>query len=167
MTSFFVQPITFPKVDPMTLLTQIRFVSVFLVALAAMPATAGQTPKQIVTAFFDLAFVQRQPVEAARKYISADQYIQHNPGGTDGRAAFIAGFAAYVEKTNFRCEIKRVIAEGDLVVVHNHCKENPADANDRGSVVVDIFRVDKGLIVEHWDVEQAVPEKPKNRNTMF
>ncbi len=41
------------------------------------------------------------------------------------------------------------------------------DANDRGSAVVDIFRVDKGLIVEHWDVEQAVPAQPKNRNTMF
>ena len=167
MISNVAQPITLPKVDPMTLLTRMRFVLVCLAALAVMPAIAGQTPKQIVTAFFDLAFVQRQPVEAARKYISADQYIQHNPGGTDGRAAFIAGFAAYVEKTNFRCEIKRVIAEGDLVVVHNHCKENPVDANDRGSAVVDIFRVDKGLIVEHWDVEQAVPSEPKNRNTMF
>lgn len=144
-----------------------RFVLACLAALAAIPATAGQAPKQIVTAFFDLAFVQRQPVEAARKYISADKYIQHNPGGADGRAAFIEGFAAYVEKTDFRCDIKRVIAEGDLVVVHNHCKENPADANDRGSSVVDIFRVDKGLIVEHWDVEQAVPAQPKNHNTMF
>ena len=167
MTGDVAQPIIFPKGDPMTLLQRLRFVLVCLVTLVAIPAAAGQTPKQIVTAFFDLAFVQRQPVEAAGKYISADQYIQHNPGGTDGRAAFIAGFAAYVEKTNFRCEIKRVIAEGDLVVVHNHCKENPADANDRGSAVVDIFRVDKGLIVEHWDVEQAVPAQPKNRNTMF
>jgi predicted SnoaL-like aldol condensation-catalyzing enzyme len=51
--------------------------------------------------------------------------------------------------------------------VHNHCKENPADASDRGSAVMDIFRVNKGLIVEHWDVEQAVPAEPKNRNTMF
>ena len=111
--------------------------------------------------------MQRKPVEAAKKYISADQYIQHNPSGSDGRAAFIGGFAAYVEKTNFRCDIKRVIAEGNLVVVHNHCKENPADANDRGSAVMDIFRVEKGLIVEHWDVEQAVPAQAKNRNTMF
>lgn len=151
----------------MTQLHQTRFILALLSALVVMPAAAGQTPKQIVTAFFDLAFVQRKPVEAARKYISADQYIQHNPNGADGRAAFIGGFAAYVEKTDFRCDIKRVIAEGDLVVVHNHCKENPADPNDRGSAVMDIFRVEKGLIVEHWDVEQAVPAKPKNRNTMF
>lgn len=151
----------------MTLLRRTRFVWVAVGALVAIPAVAGQTPKHIVTEFFDLAFVQRKPVEAARKYISADQYIQHNPGGADGRAAFIEGFAAYVEKTHFRCEIKRVIAEGNLVVVHNHCKENPADANDRGSAVMDIFRVEKGLIVEHWDVEQAVPERAKNRNTMF
>jgi len=144
-----------------------RFALIFLGALVAIPAAAGQTPKQIVTAFFDLAFVQRKPAEAARKYISADQYIQHIPGGADGRAAFIEGFAAYVEKSNFRCDIKRVITEGNLVVVHNHCKENPADTNDRGSAVVDIFRVDKGRIVEHWDVEQAVPAQPKNRSTMF
>ncbi|QLA81729.1 hypothetical protein EXV95_14400 [Acidovorax sp. JMULE5] len=62
--------------------------------------------------------------------------------------------------------IKRVIAEGSLVV-HDHCKENPADASDRGSAATDIFRVEKGLIVELWDVEQAVPTRHANRNTMF
>ena len=51
-----------------------------------------------------------------------------------------------------------------MVVVHSHCKEKP---DDRGTAVVDIFRVEKGLIVEHWDVTQAIPESPKNANTMF
>ena len=133
----------------------------------SLQALAAATPKQVVTEFFELAFVQRKPTEAALKFISADKYIQHNPNGSDGRAAFISGFAAYVEKSKFRCEIKRVMAEGDLVMVHNHCKEDPSSKSDLGSAVVDIFRVENGKIVEHWDVEQRVPAKAKNNNTMF
>jgi predicted SnoaL-like aldol condensation-catalyzing enzyme len=127
-------------------------------------AAAGAEPQKIVTAFFTTAFVDRQPREAAMRYISPDKYIQHNPNGKDGRESFINGFAKYVESTSYRCEIKRVIAERDLVAVHSHCKEKP---DDRGNAVVDIFRVENDLIVEHWDVMQAVPESPKNANTMF
>jgi predicted SnoaL-like aldol condensation-catalyzing enzyme len=63
-----------------------------------------------------------------------------------------------------RGEIKRVIAEGDLVAVHNHVTQNPKDL---GRAVVDIFRVQDGKVVEHWDVVQSVPEKAMNSNTMF
>jgi predicted SnoaL-like aldol condensation-catalyzing enzyme len=121
-------------------------------------------PKTIVTEFFTAAFVDRQPKEAATRYISPDKYVQHNPNGKNGRESFINGFAQQVESTAYRCEIKRVVAESDLVVVHSHCKEKP---DDRGSAVIDIFRVEKDLIVEHWDVMQAIPEAPKNPNGMF
>ena len=63
-----------------------------------------------------------------------------------------------------QCSIKRVMADGDLVAVHSHCRDTP---RARGSAVVDIFRVDGGSIVEHWDVEQGVPARARNRNTMF
>lgn len=142
--------------------------SVLLAALAAVPAmaqTAGA--KEVVTAFYDLAFVQGHATQAARQYISPERYVQHNPQAADGREAFIRGFASFVESTGYRCRLLRVIAEGDLVVTHGHCKDKPASQADRGAAVVDIFRVDNGLIVEHWDVEQPVPAKAKNRNTMF
>jgi predicted SnoaL-like aldol condensation-catalyzing enzyme len=54
-------------------------------------------------------------------------------------------------------------SSGDLVAIHSHYHL----ANDKGLAVVDIFRVLKGKVVEHWDVVQAVPETAANDNTMF
>ncbi len=39
-------------------------------------------------------------------------------------------------------------------------------AGDPGLVVVDFFRVEDGLIVEHWDVLKEVPANPVNPNSM-
>lgn len=38
---------------------------------------------------------------------------------------------------------------------------------ERGQAVVDLFRVQDGKIVEHWDVLQDVPATSANDNTMF
>ena len=63
-----------------------------------------------------------------------------------------------------RFDFKRFVAEGDLVVVHSHLVRKPGD---RGMAVMDIFRLENGKIVEHWDVLQEAPESPANNNTMF
>lgn len=60
--------------------------------------------------------------------------------------------------------IKRAVAEGNLVFLHVHSTMNP---QDRGVAIIDIFRVENGKIVEHWDVRQSVPETSANQNTMF
>ena len=59
---------------------------------------------------------------------------------------------------------KALKAEDDLVVVHNHGIRH---ADDRGMAIMDIFRLENGKIVEHWDVVQDIPESAVNNNTMF
>jgi len=120
--------------------------------------------KKIVTEFYNMAFKDHKPLEAANLYIG-DQYKQHNPHVPDGKKAFTDYFVPYFKKyPQAISEIKRSAAEEDLVYLHVHSKESQ---EDRGVAIVDIFRVKDGKIVEHWDVIQAIPEKSANKNSMF
>ena len=101
---------------------------------------------------------------AASKYFGP-RYIQHNPGAPDGIEGFKAFIALRKEKfPNAKGEIKRVFVDGDYVILHVHAVRNPGE---RGSAIVDIFKLEDGKIVEHWDVVQPIPEKAANTNTMF
>ena len=120
--------------------------------------------KEIAVAFFNMIFNEHKVAEAFELY--ADPiYIQHNPLAATGAQPAIDFLGPYLEATpEASAEIKRVIAERDLVAIHNNPKAN---AEDRGRAVVDIFRLENGKVVEHWDVVQDVPEKSMNENTMF
>ena len=120
--------------------------------------------KANVKAFYDLAFNQRQPEAAVRQYVGR-YYRQHNPMAGDGTEPFV-GFVKWItgENPDLRVEFKRLVAEGDLVVVHSHFIPSKGA---RGTAVMDIFRIEDGKIVEHWDVLQDVPETAQNQNTMF
>jgi predicted SnoaL-like aldol condensation-catalyzing enzyme len=122
------------------------------------------TNTETVRAYYELAFNEGEPEEAVRRYLG-DRYIQHNPQAADGAEAFI-GFVRWYrgEYPQLHVEIKRTIAEGDLVVTHGLITTGP---DDRGTAAADIFRLEDGKIVEHWDVLQPVPEAAANDNTMF
>jgi predicted SnoaL-like aldol condensation-catalyzing enzyme len=125
---------------------------------------AASKNKEIVTSFYNLIFRDHKPAEAFERF-GGDKYIQHNPRVPDGKDAVLGYFTPFF-KTNpeAKSEIKRAVAEGDLVWLHVHSKK---DASDRGRAIVEIFRVEKGKVVEHWDVVQDIPENAANTNTMF
>ncbi len=132
-------------------------------ARPSVPADVNAN-KLLVTEFYELAFNRHQPAEAAAKYI-APRYIQHNPGAPNGAQVFVTFFESFFQThPTAHVQIKRVLADGDLVAVHAHWSR---DETDRGSAVVDIFRIENGKIAEHWDVVQPVPERSLNSNTMF
>lgn len=132
--------------------------------VAPVQAAAPQSNKDIVLAFFRMMFQDREIDEAVRLYVGKN-YIQHNPYMRDGVEPMVDFFPHYFEQhPQATVDIKRVIAEGDLVMIHNLWRESP---EDRGQAVVDIFRVENGKIVEHWDVSQEIPDNPANKNTMF
>lgn len=136
---------------------------------AAAP-TAGAPPassstaasKKLVVDFYRTVFIQKKVREGFELYV-VPEYIQHNPLVPTGREAAVKLLTPRVTRESIT-DIKRVIAEGDLVVLHVHSRTNMMD---RGRAVVDIFRVANGKIVEHWDVIQPVPPTAANTNSMF
>ncbi|MEA2835344.1 MAG: hypothetical protein QOG66_3546 [Methylobacteriaceae bacterium] len=125
------------------------------VALSANVRAAEQSAKEMVTAFYKMTFYDHKVAEAFKAHVGAT-YKQHNPLVPDGIEPSVA-FLSKRFDTNPQAinEIKRVIADGDLVALHVHSRLNDGD---RGRAIVDIFRVENGKIVEHWDVIQPVPE---------
>ncbi len=120
--------------------------------------------KEMVLAFYDLAFNMRQPTQAAKKFIG-ENFTQHSPQLANGRKGFEDHYKKYFKKNpKAQAEVKRAAADDNIVFVHAHSK---LDENDRGQAVVDIFRVEKGKIVEQWSVSQEVPEKAANSNSVF
>jgi predicted SnoaL-like aldol condensation-catalyzing enzyme len=91
---------------------------------------------------------------AIDKYWDAD-YVQHNPLMPDGTAGFRAGLAAAGGKIEYR--MGTLVADGDHVMVHGRY----VGWGPTPMIGVDIFRVEDGKIVEHWDVLQ--PEVPADK----
>ena len=132
--------------------------------------------KDNVVAYYTRAFNDKEPEDAVDKYVGFDKpgqdldmsgephlYIQHNPLAKSGAPAFIQFVNEFTTAfPNYHVDIRRVVAECDLVVTH--AVVSGAEAIwPIGAKVVDIFRLDEnGKIVEHWDV--LAPLSPTSEN---
>jgi predicted SnoaL-like aldol condensation-catalyzing enzyme len=131
----------------------------------------SETNKDITVAFYKTLFEGR--VEDAFRLYAGRPYCQHNPlieDGTEGLRKFVTWMTSH--HPDARYEIKRVFADGHYVILHCHWHGLSGDylvgkPNPRGEAVVDIFRLEGGKVIEHWDVIQPIPETSANANTMF
>lgn len=145
-----------------------RAVGALLFAAVLSPA-AHATPEQeaankaAVLAFYEQGLNQKN-ADAALKYVG-DRYVQHNPNAADGPEGF-RKFVAFLRDKfpKSHSEIKRVFTDGDYVILHVHAVREPGA---RGNAIIDIFRLEQGKIVEHWDAVQPIPEQSANTNGMF
>ena len=135
----------------------------FAPASFAADAQQMEANKKVVVGLYEAAINQKD-FDAAMKFIGP-RYVQHNPGAADGPEGLKSFIAFLREKfPNYHSDIKRVFADGDYVILHVHNVPTPGA---RGNAIMDIFKLENGKVVEHWDVRQEIPEKPANSNTMF
>ncbi len=145
----------------------VSLIAGMLAAAAQMAAAADpkqmEENKRVVLDFYEKGLNQKDFAAASVHF--GPRYTQHNPNAADGPEGF-KNFLAFLREKfpNSRSEIKRVFADGDYVIVHVHAVRAP---DERGSAVIDIFKLENGKIVEHWDVVQPIPEKAANANGMF
>jgi predicted SnoaL-like aldol condensation-catalyzing enzyme len=133
---------------------------------AVMDAEVARTNTQTVLAFEETVFNKHEVQEGFDRYVGAT-YTQHNPLVPDGKEGAVKALS-YVLTNEFprsRVIVKRTLAQRNLVAVHVFWDQKPGET--RGLAIIDIYRLENGKIVEHWDVGQQVPDKAANDNSMF
>ena len=103
--------------------------------------------KALVLEAFDTLFNKRD-YAAAEKFWSPD-YIQHSAHIAPGREGLFNLIKSLPPTLKY--ESGAIVAEGDFVIVHGRFSNFGLPAN---WIAADIVRIEKGILVEHWDVIQ-------------
>jgi predicted SnoaL-like aldol condensation-catalyzing enzyme len=130
---------------------------------AAQPAAEGTERSRELVREFAQRILQDADYSVLTDYISTETYLQHNPEAADGLDGFGAAAAKWAgEGKNLVYKtVHQVVAEGDLVLLQSE--------GEFGEPVAywDLFRVQDGRIVEHWDVIAPIPAGLPHANGLF
>ena len=121
-----------------------------------------ETNTAIVAAFAEKVLIGAD-YSLLAEFISPTSYKQHNPeaaDGLDGFGAAASSWAAEGKLLTYK-KVHQIVAEGDFVFTRAQ--------GDFGVPVIynDLWRLDNGRIVEHWDVIAPVPAKLPHDNGVF
>jgi predicted SnoaL-like aldol condensation-catalyzing enzyme len=117
----------------------------------------AEANKKVVLGFYKA--VSRFDFEAARPFIG-DFYIQHSPmieDGVDGLKKALDGFREEFKGRGLpSLDVRLIVAEGDYVAMLSQVVLVPGSA---GIAVGDLFRLQDGKLVEHWDITERLAQK--------
>jgi predicted SnoaL-like aldol condensation-catalyzing enzyme len=134
--------------------------SIFILTLAAFtqPACANEEltgrNKAVVRDFYTTVLIGRD-VDAAPKFLKPD-YIQHNPQVPTGLKGFMDAFRSRFAQQfppDYKRELLNVIGDNDMVVVYVRQTWTGKDGQHHQALGFDMFRVQDGMIAEHWDAD--------------
>ncbi|MEQ1770665.1 MAG: nuclear transport factor 2 family protein [Devosia sp.] len=125
--------------------------------------SATEANRALVTRFIEAVLVGGDFAHLD-SFINATTYIQHNSQIADG----LSGLGAAVEAMGKQgikmaySQLHRTIAEGNFVLA-----QSEGTFGGTHTAFYDLFRIEAGRIVEHWDVLQTIPEQMPHGNGMF
>ncbi len=137
-----------------------------------LSSAAAEERNRAVVLRYMQEFINQRNLGALDEIMVAD-WIAHNPTERNGRDALKELATGWFQQfPELHADVKRVFADGDFVVTQSHYTVRSQDrGNDwapGSGATVDIFRLEDGKIVEHWDVVQRpIPEGSVNGNSMF
>jgi predicted SnoaL-like aldol condensation-catalyzing enzyme len=120
-----------------------------------MAETEETRNRNIIKDFVNIVTKEKDVDAAAAKYISPN-YIEHNPDGASGIEGF-KGLWKLLTAPEAVTETKRIAADGNLVFTHGK-----GFWDGKNYAFADIYRLEDGKIVEHWDVLQEIPTSSSN-----
>ena len=133
----------------------ILLTTVTLISLAAQSLNAQDlTQKEKSINLLEKAFSTKQD-RSVLNYINDKKYIQHNLYAKDGIDG-LKGYLDYLNGKELKNDVVIAFEDNNYVVTLSSTSQEK-----QLSKVIDIFRFEKGLIVEHWDNAQELAKDEK------